>query len=137
MTMTTMTTMTMTTMTMTMTQLLMVGGRVQLRNADDYAFNYMEANTDAFPASDIDNIQKKLRALIASNSQLSVDVIQEAFRQFDTDSSGTISLAEFKQVIEACGFNLSDQEVITLMRRYDLDGDGTISYEEFSLVLSQ
>eukprot|EP01116_Phalansterium_solitarium_P009858 TRINITY_DN241_c0_g1_i11.p1 TRINITY_DN241_c0_g1~~TRINITY_DN241_c0_g1_i11.p1 ORF type:complete len:574 (-),score=256.51 TRINITY_DN241_c0_g1_i11:254-1975(-) len=111
--------------------------RFKLRNADDYAFNYMEANTDAFPASDIDNIQKKLRALIASNSQLSVDVIQEAFRQFDTDSSGTISLAEFKQVIEACGFNLSDQEVITLMRRYDLDGDGTISYEEFSLVLSQ
>eukprot|EP01116_Phalansterium_solitarium_P009860 TRINITY_DN241_c0_g1_i5.p2 TRINITY_DN241_c0_g1~~TRINITY_DN241_c0_g1_i5.p2 ORF type:complete len:169 (-),score=66.58 TRINITY_DN241_c0_g1_i5:1453-1959(-) len=46
--------------------------RFKLRNADDYAFNYMEANTDAFPASDIDNIQKKLRALIASKPTPSI-----------------------------------------------------------------
>eukprot|EP01116_Phalansterium_solitarium_P009859 TRINITY_DN241_c0_g1_i3.p1 TRINITY_DN241_c0_g1~~TRINITY_DN241_c0_g1_i3.p1 ORF type:complete len:559 (-),score=209.98 TRINITY_DN241_c0_g1_i3:364-2040(-) len=110
--------------------------RFLLRNADDYAFNYMEANTDAFPASDIDNIQKKLRQALA-RTRLSPEQLSAAFGHFDADGSGTISLAEFEKVVSELGFSLSKQEMITLMRRYDLDGDGTISYEEFVTVVSQ
>lgn len=97
-----------------------------LNDADKYVFNYMEANPDMFPMSNVDLIHSKLRKAVDDPSKL-----RATFEQLDLDRNNYIGLEEFRQALQELKFDLAEQEVITLLRRYDLDGDGKISYNEF------
>ena len=53
----------------------------------------------------------------------------EAFRKYDTDESGSISLQELSKGYEAVGLNLKD--ALEAMGERDLDMDGELSFDEF------
>ena len=59
------------------------------------------------------------------------DDIREAFRVFDKDGNGFISVQELRHVMTNLGEKLTDDEVDEMIREADIDGDGKVNYEEF------
>ena len=76
--------------------------------------------------SDIEMVQQKLRATD----------LEGFFKRMDKDNNGYLSVNEFRDAVQEMGFQLTEQEIITIVRRYDLDGDGSISYPEFCTAVS-
>ncbi|XP_065060663.1 calmodulin-A-like isoform X2 [Rhopilema esculentum] len=64
------------------------------------------------------------------------DMLRDAFRVFDADGSGTISVAEFKDAALEMGEIFSEEEVDEMIEEIDIDGDGQINYEEFVQMLT-
>merc|ERR1711936_419746 len=56
---------------------------------------------------------------------------KEAFDEFDTDKSGTISPEELLGVLRAMGQNPTGDELLNLVLEVDIDGNGTIEFDEF------
>lgn len=70
-------------------------------------------------------------------------LLNDSFKAFDTDGSGTIDKFEFVRAMERFGLavrgkgrpgigGLPEEVVIALFDRYDTDGSGTLSFREFS-----
>ena len=69
--------------------------------------------------------------------------MEEAFKQFDTDKSGQVSLNEFRKAMERFGLHVMDsaqpgtggvppQVLQALFDRYDTDASGSLTYGQFS-----
>jgi len=99
--------------------------RFVLIEADEYTLNYME--NKKFPSSDVSEIVSKLKIKFQEQSVL----IRDTFRKFDKDHSGSLNMAEFRDILRKFNFDVSDQELITIMRKFDPNGDGSINYDEF------
>jgi Ca2+-binding EF-hand superfamily protein len=99
--------------------------RFVLIEADEYTLNYME--NKKFPSSDVSAIVEKLKDKFRESSVL----IRDSFRRFDRDHSGALNMAEFRDALRQFNFDVSDQELITIMRKFDPNGDGSIRYDEF------
>merc|ERR1711939_378452 len=84
--------------------------RFVLIEADEYTLNYME--NKKFPSSDVTSIVEKLKDKFREQSVL----IRKTFRNIDKDHSGALDMNEFKQVLKKFNFDLTDQEVISVMR---------------------
>jgi Ca2+-binding EF-hand superfamily protein len=80
------------------------------------------------------NIEDMLRILLEKvrSNGLAVD---EAFRHFDTDGDGSISMSELEQALDdLCIFSgISDwkKQVPSLLAKFDASGDGQVSLREF------
>ncbi|XP_075807172.1 centrin-4 [Microtus pennsylvanicus] len=55
----------------------------------------------------------------------------KAFKLFDDDATGTISLNNIKRVAKELGENLTEEELQEMLDEADRDGDGEINEEEF------
>jgi len=99
--------------------------RFVLIEADEYTLNYME--NKKFPSSDVTEIVNKLKVKFQEQNVL----IRDTFRKFDKDHSGSLNMAEFRDILRKFNFDVSDQELITIMRKFDPNGDGSINYDEF------
>ena len=67
--------------------------------------------------------------------QLTTRDIQRAFKRFDKDGSGLLSIAELTRAIRFFLNGVDESQVQELANRYDVDGDGEISLDEFSQFL--
>mmetsp|Transcript_32710 Transcript_32710/g.59876 ORF Transcript_32710/g.59876 Transcript_32710/m.59876 type:complete len:808 (+) Transcript_32710:95-2518(+) len=63
------------------------------------------------------------------------EVARQIFKIFDDDGSDSITIQEFKDVLDRFKVDLSIDEITDLARELDVDGDGTISEEEFAALL--
>ncbi|XP_075466386.1 EF-hand calcium-binding domain-containing protein 6-like [Ascaphus truei] len=57
--------------------------------------------------------------------------LRRAFRKLDIESSGHMSLPEFRSVLKLCNFVLDEDEVYHIMSKYDQNLDGRINYKSF------
>jgi len=96
-----------------------------LIEADEYTLNFME--NKKFPSSDVTAIVEKLKEKFKEQAVL----IRDTFRRVDDDHSGTLNMAEFRKALKKFNFDVTDQELISIMRKFDPDGDGSIRYDEF------
>jgi Ca2+-binding EF-hand superfamily protein len=103
--------------------------RFILIEADEYTLNYME--NKKFPSSDVQSIVDKLKEKFLEQNV----AIRDTFRRFDRDHSGVLNMDEFREALRKFNFDVSDQELITIMRKFDPDGDGGIRYNEFCEVI--
>ena len=55
--------------------------------------------------------------------------LYEAFKNFDKDGNGKISINEVKEILHAQ--NDDSQFVEEMIKKYDINGDGEIDYNEF------
>merc|ERR1719330_1512240 len=55
----------------------------------------------------------------------------EAFKVFDRDGNGFISVAELRHVMSNLGEKLTDEEMDEITREADVDGHGQVNYEDF------
>eukprot|EP00003_Mantamonas_plastica_P028838 TRINITY_DN670_c0_g1_i5.p1 TRINITY_DN670_c0_g1~~TRINITY_DN670_c0_g1_i5.p1 ORF type:complete len:589 (+),score=225.67 TRINITY_DN670_c0_g1_i5:124-1890(+) len=98
--------------------------RFILEVADEYALNYMECNPEQFEKSDLFVIETKLRDAFEN-----VDA-EAVFAHYDVDGNNCLNSEEFNDLLST-HFDLTPQEIVTLMRRYDLNEDGSINMAEF------
>ena len=66
-----------------------------------------------------------------------VEEILKAFKLFDEDNSGNISLRNLRRVARELGENLSDEELQAMIDEFDKDGDGAINESEFLGIMKQ
>ena len=66
-----------------------------------------------------------------------VEEILKAFKLFDEDNTGRISLRNLRRVARELGENLSDDELKAMIDEFDKDGDGEISENEFLAIMKQ
>ena len=52
--------------------------------------------------------------------------VERAFRIFDSDKNGTISISEFIETMHQFAGNTVDEKVLFLFKIYDLDDDGLL-----------
>ncbi|XP_042496673.1 probable calcium-binding protein CML29 [Macadamia integrifolia] len=55
----------------------------------------------------------------------------EAFRAFDADNDGFITVAELGGLLSSLGYGANEQDVKAMMQQGDSNGDGLLSIEEF------
>ena len=65
----------------------------------------------------------------------SEDELLKAFRIFDLNGKGYISVDELRHVMTNLGETITDEEVDDFIREADVDGDGQINYEEFVRIM--
>jgi len=65
---------------------------------------------------------------------LTKEKLQAAFKMFDKDNSGSISMEEIKQVL-GFGQSVASEELTKVMSQVDDDGNGQISFAEFEKMM--
>ncbi|ODV79958.1 EF-hand [Suhomyces tanzawaensis NRRL Y-17324] len=60
-----------------------------------------------------------------------LDEIRRAFKLFDDDNTGKISLRNLRRVSKELGENLTDDDLRAMIDEFDLDEDGEINEQEF------
>ena len=63
--------------------------------------------------------------------------MQRAFKCFDADNSGYITVDELREVLSRLNQNVSEHRIIEVLREIDTDQDGKISYDEFVQMLQE
>ncbi|XP_008570315.1 PREDICTED: calcium-binding protein 4 [Galeopterus variegatus] len=82
----------------------------------------------------VELIGPKLREETAH--MLGVRELRCAFREFDRDRDGRITIAELRQAAPALlGEPLEGTELDEMLREVDLNGDGTVDFDEFVMML--
>ncbi|XP_055000016.1 calcium-binding protein 4 [Sorex araneus] len=67
---------------------------------------------------------------------LGVRELRSAFREFDRDRDGLITVAELRQAVPALlGEPLAGPELDEMLQEVDLNGDGTVDFDEFVMML--
>jgi len=66
-----------------------------------------------------------------------VDEILKAFKLFDEDNTGRISLRNLRRVARELGENLSDDELQAMIDEFDKDNDGEIDEKDFLGIMKQ
>ncbi|XP_064645303.1 centrin-3-like [Lineus longissimus] len=62
--------------------------------------------------------------------------IMKAFKLFDDDDSGKISLRNLRRVARELGENMTDEELRAMIDEFDRDGDGEINEGEFLSIMT-
>ncbi|KAJ8321854.1 hypothetical protein KUTeg_000325, partial [Tegillarca granosa] len=57
------------------------------------------------------------------------EVIRRAFKVFDRDGDGQITMSELKSVLSHIGEKITDKDCEKLMKEADINGDGVINYD--------
>jgi Ca2+-binding EF-hand superfamily protein len=77
-------------------------------------------------------LRAEAAALEAGRAQELADAAERAFRKFDTDQDGEISLTELKAGLEQIfKIKLSEKRVQDLLADFDKNGDGKLQLDEF------
>ena len=64
-----------------------------------------------------------------------IEEISKAFKLFDEDNTGKISLRNLRRVAREMQENLNDDELQAMIDEFDKDGDGEISEAEFLAIM--
>ncbi|CAG0897038.1 unnamed protein product [Darwinula stevensoni] len=67
----------------------------------------------------------------------SEEEISKAFRLFDDDETGKISLKNLKRVAQELGENINEEELKEMILEADRDGDGEVNKEEFKRIMKK
>merc|ERR1712010_104875 len=82
---------------------------------------------------DFDEFMKMMTTKMGEKD--SRDDLVKAFRVFDSDETGGISLKNLSRVAKELGENMTDEELEELIREVDQDKDGEINEAEFMRVM--
>jgi len=63
--------------------------------------------------------------------------ILKAFKLFDADGSGKISLSNMRAVVEELGEDIQEDELKAMIEEFDRNDDGCIDREEFMKIMMQ
>ncbi|PAA83009.1 hypothetical protein BOX15_Mlig019168g1 [Macrostomum lignano] len=90
--------------------------KMEILDADEYAYKYMESNPDYFLVANVNRVMEKLRRAAQGHCQ----ELQSAFAAKDPNDSKRVSYQDFRCVLDKlakCG-NFVEHELITVARFY-------------------
>ena len=70
---------------------------------------------------------------------LSRDRLLKAFKLFDKDSSGSITIEELREVFamfNSAGSDMDDDYIGSIISQVDANGDGDVSFDEFVAMMT-
>ena len=79
--------------------------------------------------------REQLHGASLSDSQRAM--AEEAFKMFDKDGGGSISVEELGQALRALGQDASEEELSRILAVVDADGSGQIEFEEFLQLINK
>jgi hypothetical protein len=94
----------------------------------------MDEYTRKFVVQDSSGVSVDLQAVLEKlreGMRQQFPLVRDIFRSCDTDHNQVLTLQEFKQALQKFGFQLTEDEVTTIMRHFDSRKDGQVSYNEF------
>jgi len=65
-----------------------------------------------------------------------LEEIRKAFKLFDEDGTGRISLRNLRHIALELGENIDDDELRAMIDEFDRDGDGEINEQEFIAIMT-
>ncbi|XP_069833839.1 EF-hand calcium-binding domain-containing protein 6-like [Dendropsophus ebraccatus] len=86
-----------------------------------------EADPSENNANDLGTLTSRMRKKLKGEWK----TLRRAFKKLDMDSSGYLSLPEFRSVLKLCNFVLDEDEIYHIMSKYDQNMDGRINYKSF------
>ncbi|XP_063725495.1 uncharacterized protein LOC134853428 [Symsagittifera roscoffensis] len=97
---------------------------------DDFRYMYF-----CYP----DKIEKRDFIEMAKRNltKLETEEMREVFDDFDTDGSGTVNIAELRDMLELLGQKVTESELKKMMGEVDVDGSGEVTFEEFCDMMAQ
>ncbi|CAL1602113.1 unnamed protein product [Knipowitschia caucasica] len=78
------------------------------------------------------------KMLAETADMIGVKELRDAFKEFDSDGDGQISLGELREAMKKLmGEQLHHREIDEILRDVDLNGDGEVDFEEFVRMMSR
>lgn len=108
------------------------GFNVKKKDINDLRREYDQKQTGRIDFIDFSDI---LTRKISERDPL--DEVKKAFRLFDDDGTGKITLKNLRRVARELGETLSDDELQAMIDEFDMDNDGEISEAEFIAIMTQ
>jgi len=100
--------------------------KLNVKDADiKNLFNEIDHNKNGFI-----NYTEFIAALLDEKIYLTEEKTYEAFKMFDKDNSGKISVNEINKVLNSNGLE-EEESIKDLVKEFDKNSDGEIDYEEF------
>ncbi len=66
-----------------------------------------------------------------------LEEIRKAFKLFDEDGTGRISIRNLRRIAMELGEPIDDEEIKAMIEEFDLDGDGEICEQEFIAIMTE
>ena len=105
----------------------LAGWQFTLQEASEDALKVMEARSDVFAKSDLN----QLLIIVRDTMTLSPPQLLVEFQKSDTRKRGYLPLAEVQQILLRAGLDFGDQEFLTLFRRYQVNDSEYFDYQSF------
>ncbi|KAM9755343.1 calcium-binding protein 5 isoform 2-T2 [Dama dama] len=78
------------------------------------------------------------KLLAETAGMIGVQEMRDAFKEFDANGDGAITLGELQQAMQRLlGDKLTSQEISEVVQEADVNGDGTVDFEEFVKMMSR
>merc|ERR1711998_580526 len=90
---------------------------------------------DGSGALEFNEFYELLTARFSENT--TKDELQRVFKLFDTDGTGSISVANMRAIADQVGDQVTDDELADIVLKNDMDNDGTLTFEDFYNVLTK
>ena len=66
-----------------------------------------------------------------------INAYTEAFKRFDLDGDGYLSLKELGELLKQMGHPIDQEDLMDMTNEIDIEGNGTIDFKEFILLMAR
>ncbi|EGR34903.1 flagellar microtugule protofilament ribbon protein, putative [Ichthyophthirius multifiliis] len=111
-------------------ELVQLGGyKFQLLRADEYTVKYMKSKPEVFKESDIQQVVNRLRQF-SQKFKSYEDFLIQFVKNIDQDAQGQVDFNQVVRGLQKLGFNLTYQEIYTLIRHYSIGDNFKLSMKD-------